>query len=244
MEEREKREEEKKSLEKWTGFREILNLITLTGFVYGPLDERLSIREALEKNLRKPVPHHVNFSFCLGGITFFTFLVQAFTGVLLLMYYRPTTAEAYKSVVHITNNVPFGWLFRNIHHWASNIMIIAVFLHMLRVFFYGAYKPPRDFNWVNGVVLLVLTLTFGFTGYLLPWNQISYWATTVGTEIPSAIPVVGDLIKVLIRGGTDVSQTTLTRFFAVHVAILPPVISAFLGVHFLMIRRQGISGPL
>ena len=101
-----------------------------------------------------------------------------------------------------------------------------------------------DFNWVNGVLLLVLTLTFGFTGYLLPWNQISYWATTVGTEIPSAIPVIGDLIKVLIRGGTDVSQTTLTRFFAVHVAILPPVISAFLGVHFLMIRRQGISGPL
>lgn len=244
MDEKEDKKNDKKSLDTRTSFREILNLLTLTGFVYGPLDERLSIKDALEKNLKKPVPHHVNFSFCLGGMTFFLFLVQAFTGVLLLMYYRATTAEAYKSVVHITNNVPFGWLFRDIHHWASNLMIVTVFLHMLRVFFYGAYKPPRDFNWVTGVVLLTLTLTFGFTGYLLPWNQISYWATTVGTEVPSAVPVFGDMIKTLIRGGADVSQVTLTRFFAIHVAILPPVISAILGMHFIMIRKQGISGPL
>jgi len=244
MEEKESKKDEKKSLAARTSFREILNLLTLTGFVYGPLDERLSIKEALEKNLKKPVPHHVNFSFCLGGMTFFLFLVQAFTGVLLLMYYRATTAEAYKSVVHITNNVPFGWLFRDIHHWASNLMIVTVFLHMLRVFFYGAYKPPRDFNWVTGVVLLTLTLTFGFTGYLLPWNQVSYWATTVGTEVPSAMPIFGNLLKILIRGGADVTQVTLTRFFAIHVAILPPVISAVLGMHFIMIRKQGISGPL
>src|SRR3972149_10482419 len=134
--------------------------------------------------------------------------------------------------------------FRDIHHWASNLMIITVFLHMLRVFFYGAYKPPRDFNWITGVILLTLTLTFGFTGYLLPWNQISYWATTVGTEVPSAVPIFGNFLKILIRGGADVTQVTLTRFFAIHVAILPPVISAFLGMHFIMIRKQGISGPL
>ncbi|RMF92211.1 MAG: DUF4405 domain-containing protein [Candidatus Schekmanbacteria bacterium] len=237
-------EDKDKDLEKRGSFREIVSLLTLTGFVYGPLDERLSIREALEKNLKKPVGEHVNWTFCFGGITFLLFVIQAFTGVLLLMYYQPTTAAAYKSVVHITNNVPFGWLMRGIHHWAANLMTVFVFLHMLRVFFYGAYKAPRDFNWVTGVVLLLLTLGFGFTGYLLPWNQISYWATTVGTEIPSAVPIVGDLIKMLIRGGTDVTQATLTRFFAIHVLILPATIAVFLLAHFLMIRKQGISEPL
>jgi len=236
--------ENNKDVEKRGSFREIVNLLTLTGFVYGPLDERLSIRDALEKNLKKPVGDHVNWTFCFGGITFLLFIVQAFTGVLLLMYYEPTTAAAYKSVVHITNNVPFGWLMRGIHHWAANLMTVFVFLHMLRVFFYGAYKAPRDFNWITGIVLLLLTLGFGFTGYLLPWNQISYWATTVGTEIPSAVPIAGDLLKMLIRGGTDVTQATLTRFFAVHVLILPASIAAFLIGHFLMIRKQGISGPL
>src|SRR3989338_2245959 len=229
MEEKESKKDEKKSLAARTSFREILNLLTLTGFVYGPLDERLSIKEALEKNLKKPVPHHVNFSFCLGGMTFFLFLVQAFTGVLLLMYYRATTAEAYKSVVHITNNVPFGWLFRDIHHWASNLMIVTVFLHMLRVFFYGAYKPPRDFNWVTGVVLLTLTLTFGFTGYLLPWNQISYWATVVGTETAAAVPVAGDYLLKLMRGGEQISAVTLTRFYAIHVFVLPTTLILLLG---------------
>ncbi|MBI5376198.1 MAG: cytochrome b N-terminal domain-containing protein [Candidatus Schekmanbacteria bacterium] len=235
---------EHKDLEKRTSFREIINLISLTGFVYGPLDDRLSIREALEKNLKKPVPDHVNWLFCFGGVTFLLFIVQAFTGVLLLMYYQPTTAEAYKSVVHITNNVPFGWLMRGIHHWAANLMSVFCLLHMLRVFFYGAYKAPRDFNWVTGVMLLCVTLGFGFTGYLLPWNQISYWATTVGTEVPSAMPVAGDLIKMLIRGGSDISQATLTRFFAIHVLILPAAIAVFLISHFLMIRRQGISEAL
>jgi len=237
-------DKENKDLEKRGSFREIVNLLTLTGFVYGPLDERLSIREALEKNLKKPVGDHVNWTFCFGGITFLLFIVQAFTGVLLLMYYEPTTTAAYKSVVHITNNVPFGWLMRGIHHWAANLMTVFVFLHMLRVFFYGAYKAPRDFNWVTGFILLLLTLGFGFTGYLLPWNQVSYWATTVGTELPSAVPIAGDLIKMLIRGGTDVTQATLTRFFAVHILILPASIAVFLIGHFLMIRKQGISEPL
>jgi len=230
--------------ERYSTIRQILGYFSLIGFVYGPLDERLSIREALEKALKKPVPEHVNWLFCFGGITFFCFIVQVVTGVLLLMHYRPTTAEAYASVVYITNNVPFGWLMRGLHHWASTTMIIMVFLHMLRVYFYGAYKPPRDFNWIAGLFLLMVTLTFGFTGYLLPWNQISYWATTVGTEIPGAVPVVGDTLKLFVRGSSDVSQVTLTRFFAVHVVILPAAAVAFLGIHFAILRRQGISGPL
>lgn len=231
-------------LEKRLSLREIVSWLTLIGFVYGPLDERLEIREALEKALRKPVPKHVNWTFCFGGITFFLFIVQVITGVLLLMYYRPTTDQAYASVVFITNEVPFGWLFRGIHFWASTLMIIFVLLHMLRVYYYGAYKKPRDFNWLAGSVLLMVVLGFGFTGYLLPWNQISYWATTVGTELPGAVPVVGDTLKYLARGGTEVSQNTLTRFFAIHVVVLPAVAIFFLAVHFAIIRRQGISGPL
>lgn len=237
-------QEEQPTFSQRTGLRELFDLFSLTGFIYGQLDDRLDIKDAVEKNLSKPVPSHVNWTYCFGGITLFLFIVQAVTGILLLMYYRPTVAEAYKSVVYITNNVPFGWLVRGLHHWASNGMIVMVFLHMLRVFFYGAYKPPRDFNWVTGVILLMLTLGFGFTGYLLPWNQISYWATTVGTEAPGAMPVIGEYITILMRGGPAIGQITLTRFFAVHVVLLPLTIGFFLMGHFFMIRKQGISGPL
>jgi quinol-cytochrome oxidoreductase complex cytochrome b subunit len=237
-------EEKQPTISQRTGFREMFELFSLTGFIYGQLDDRLDIKDAVEKNLSKPVPPHVNWTFCFGGITLFLFMVQAVTGIMLLMYYRPTVAEAYQSVVYITNNVPFGWLIRGLHHWAANGMIVMVSLHMLRVFFYGAYKPPRDFNWVTGVILLMLTLGFGFTGYLLPWNQISYWATTVGTEAPGAMPVIGEYIIILMRGGPSITQITLTRFFAIHVVILPLAIGFFLMGHFFMIRKQGISGPL
>ena len=237
-------EEKQPTFSQRSGLRELFELFSLTGFIYGQLDDRLDIKDAVEKNLSKPVPPHVNWTFCFGGITLFLFIVQAVTGIMLLMYYRPTVAEAYKSVVYVTNNVPFGWLIRGLHHWAANGMVVMVFLHMLRVFFYGAYKPPRDFNWVTGVILLMITLGFGFTGYLLPWNQISYWATTVGTEAPGAMPVIGEYIIILMRGGPSVTQITLTRFFAIHVVILPVIIGFFLVGHFLMIRKQGISGPL
>ena len=240
---KEKKEEKIPSFEQRSGLRELFDLFSLTGFVYGPLDERLNIREALEKNLKKPVPPHVNWLFCFGGLSLLLFGVQAITGILLLMYYRPTMAEAYKSVVYVTNEVPFGWLVRGLHHWGANLMIIMVFLHMARVFFYGAYKPPRDFNWVTGVLLFLLTLGFGFTGYLLPWNQISYWATTVGTEAPGAIPLLGRFLITFIRGGVEVSQSTLTRFFAIHIVVLPVLICFFMLGHFFMIRKQGVAGP-
>jgi len=243
-EESEKRTE-REELDKRTYLRESVNLLTLlTGILYGELDERLGIREAIRKNLKKPVPSHVNLTFCFGGTAFFLFLILLVTGVLLLMYYRPTTAEAYESIVLITNIVPYGWLVRGLHHWAANIMVLMVMLHMGRVFFYGAYKPPRDFNWVVGVLLLLLTFMFGFSGYLLPWNQVSFWATTVVTDAIGALPLLGKTLEYFIRGGPEVSQLALTRFFALHVVILPAVMFILLFLHFGMLRKQGISGPL
>jgi quinol-cytochrome oxidoreductase complex cytochrome b subunit len=230
---------------------ERIDLLALAGFVasllgilYGELDKRLEVKEAFSKALKKPVPRHVNWPFCFGGITFFLFLVQVVTGILLTLYYRPSPDAAFESVKHITNDVTFGWLIRGVHRIAAHLMIIAVLLHMLRVFLMGAYKPPRELNWVVGVMLLGITLTFGFTGYLLPWDQLAYWATTVGTEIAGAVPLIGPAMLVIMRGGENVTGETLTRFFSIHVIILPLIAFALLGVHFLMIRRQGISGPL
>ncbi|NIO04631.1 MAG: DUF4405 domain-containing protein [Proteobacteria bacterium] len=200
--------------------------------------------EAVKKNLTKPVPLHVNWTFCFGGISFFLFLVLVVTGILLMIYYRPTTGEAYESVVVITNIVPYGWLIRGLHRWAADLMVLMVILHMIRVFVYGAYKPPRDFNWVVGVILLILTLAFGFSGYLLPWNQVSYWATTVVTDATGALPLIGEPLKFFVRGGPEVSQMTLSRFFTLHVVVLPAVTVVFLFLHFGMLRKQGISGPL
>ena len=240
---------QRQEFEKRTIFTEIFNLFSLVGIMYGVLDERLSFREGMKKQFEKPVWFYRtrlenNFLACLGGISFLLFLFLMGTGGLLLMHYRPTPADAYKSVVDIMNQVPYGWLIRGIHRWAGNLMIVTVLLHMMRVFFTAAYRPPRDVTWVNGVLLLVLTLAFSFSGYLLPWSQASYWATNVGTDILSAIPVVGDSLKYFVRGGPMVGQLALTRFFAFHVVILPGLMILFLVLHFLMIRRQGIAEPL
>lgn len=244
-EESKKTKEDNQEFEKRTLVREFVNLITLfTGVLYGELDERLGVRDAIKQNLKKPVPSHVNWTFCFGGISFFLFLVLVVTGILLMLYYRPTTAEAYKSVVLITNVVPYGWLIRGLHHWAANLMVLMVMLHMVKVFFYGAYKPPRDFNWVVGVILLILTLAFGFSGYLLPWNQVSFWATTVVTDATGAFPLIGEYLKYFIRGGPELSQLTLSRFYTLHVIILPAATAVLLFLHFGMLRKQGISGPL
>jgi len=215
-----------------------------TGLLYGGLDQRLELREGLQKALRKPVPKHVNFWFCFGGMTFLMFGVQVLTGVLLTLYYRPTPEGAYDSVRFISNHVTMGWLVRGLHHWCANLMILFVFVHMLRVFAYGAYKQPRELNWVAGCLLLFLTLGLGFTGYLLPWDQLSFWATKVGTEIAGAVPLVGHFVLYVLRGGNEISGATLTRFYAAHVIILPALTVFLLAAHFLMIRRQGISGPL
>lgn len=217
---------------------------TFTGLLYGELDRRLDLREAIQKALKKPVPKHINWLFCFGGTAFLFFLIQLATGILLTLYYRPAPEAAYESVRHITNDVAFGWLVRGVHRWAATLMIIFVMLHMLRIYFMGAYKPPRELNWLVGTALFMITLTFGFTGYLLPWDQLAYWATTVGTEMAGAVPIVGEFLLLIMRGGTDVGGETLTRFFSAHCIILPIAIFFLLGFHFVTLRRQGISGPL
>ncbi len=209
------------------------------------VDERYEISEPLSKVLNKPVPKYaLRWWYCLGGITAFLFVTQAVTGIMLAFYYTPTPEAAYTSIQFIETQVRFGAATRMIHHWAANGMIIMCIAHMLRVFIMGAYKPPRELNWVSGVILLVITLAFGFTGYLLPWDQRAFWATTVGSEIAGSIPVIGDLALVFLRVGWDVSGLTLSRFYALHIIGLPIITLVMMGAHFLMVRRQGIARPL
>jgi quinol-cytochrome oxidoreductase complex cytochrome b subunit len=209
------------------------------------VDERYEVSEPLSKVLNKPVPKFATkWFYCLGGITAFLFAVQGVTGIMLAFYYQPTPETAYTSIQFIENQVRFGAAIRTIHHWAANGMIVMCIAHMMRVFIMGAYKKPRELNWVSGALLLVLTLAFGFTGYLLPWDQRAFWATTVGSEIAGSIPVIGDLALVYLRVGWDISAQTLSRFYALHIMALPIITLLFMGAHFLMIRRQGIAEPL
>jgi hypothetical protein len=209
------------------------------------LDVRYQIVEPLRGILEKPVElFATRWWYCLGGITFALFVIQGVTGTLLAFYYKPTPEEAYASIQFIETQVRFGAAIRAIHHWSANGMVVMVVAHLLRVFITGAFKPPRELNWISGVVLFLMTLGFGFTGYLLPWDQRAFWATTVGSEIAGGIPWIGDLSLIFLRGGWDVGAVTLSRFYAVHILILPVIIIAFLGLHFLMIRRQGIARPL
>jgi len=209
------------------------------------LDQRYQIVEPIRKILEKPVERFsTRWWYCLGGITFALFIVQGVTGTLLAFYYKPTPEEAYASIQFIENQVYFGAAIRAIHHWSANAMVVMVVAHLLRVFITGAFKPPRELNWISGVILFIVTLGFGFTGYLLPWDQRAYWATTVGSEIAGGIPWIGDLSLIFLRGGWDVAAVTLSRFYTVHILVLPMIIIAFLGLHFLMVRRQGIARPL
>jgi hypothetical protein len=209
------------------------------------VDERYQVKEPVQKALSKPVPNFARrWWYCLGGITAALFAVQAATGIMLAFYYIPTPDQAYASIQYIETQVRFGASIRAIHHWAANGMIIACVAHMLRVFIMGAYKPPRELNWVNGMLLLILTLMFGFTGYLLPWDQRAFWATTVGSEIAGGVPAIGDLILVFLRVGWSVTELTLSRFYALHVLVLPVLTLVMMGAHFLMVRRVGIAKPL
>ena len=174
-------------------------------------------------------------------MSLFFFVSQVLTGILLLIYYRPTVHDAFESVKFIMTTAYMGWLYRQIHAWGANLMIIVVFLHMLRTFITGSYKKPREITWVLGVLLFIMTLVFGFTGYLLPWNQLAYWATTVGTEVAGAVPVVGEFTKILLRGGQSVGGETISRFFVVHVIILPWALFFIISLHLFLVRYQGIS---
>lgn len=207
-------------------------------------DERLDL-EKLEKPLKKqatkPLPKNITWFHTLGSMSLFFFVSQVLTGILLLIYYRPTVHDAFESVKFIMTTAYMGWLYRQIHAWGANLMIIVVFLHMLRTFITGSYKKPREITWVLGVLLFILTLVFGFTGYLLPWNQLAYWATTVGTEVAGAVPFVGEFTKILLRGGQSVGGETISRFFVVHVIILPWVLFFIISIHLFLVRYQGIS---
>ncbi len=209
------------------------------------VDDRYKISEPLTKVLNKPVPKYaLKWFYCLGGITAFLFVVQGITGILLAFYYKPTPEAAYASIQYIESQVYFGSAIRAIHHWCANGMIVLCVAHMLRVFIMGAYKRPRELNWMSGAFLLILTLVFGFTGYLLPWDQRAFWATTVGSEIAGAVPAIGNLALVFLRVGWNVTGETLSRFYGLHIIIVPLATVVFMGAHFLMIRRQGIAKPL
>lgn len=206
------------------------------------IDERIGIREIVAYSVHVSIPRTAH-TYYLGGITLFFFMVQAITGILLALYYHPTPEAAYDSILFIMNDVNFGWLIRSIHAWSANLMIVFCVLHLLRVAIQGAYRPPREMTWLAGVLLLLLTLGFGFTGYLLPWDERAFWATTVGTQIAGAVPLIGNYIQDFLRGGPDLSALTLSRFFDVHVLVLPASILGALGIHLLFIHQQGLADP-
>jgi quinol-cytochrome oxidoreductase complex cytochrome b subunit len=208
--------------------------------VFTWLDERLGLTGVYSTVLDRKVPK-VNWWFTLGSASLFLFVMQGVTGILLSIYYVPSPDRAYDSIQYIMNEVAFGWLIRGIHHWGATLMVIVVFAHMLRTYFYAAYKFPRELTWLTGVVLLLATLGMGFTGYLLPWNQKAYWATTVGTSIAGTVPVIGPFIARVLRGGEELSAVTLARFFSVHIWWLPAMIAVVVGVHLYLVIRLGIS---
>jgi cytochrome b6 len=211
----------------------------------GWLAERYDVGSWVQFLKKKAVPRHgSSLLYFLGGMTLFLFIVQVATGILLLLYYRPTAEAAFESVQFIMTQVRFGWLVRSIHSWSANLMVFFAFMHLFSVFFMKSYRKPRELTWVSGMLLLMLTLAFGFSGYLLPWNTLAFFATRVGTEIAGALPVIGPHLLRLMRGGEDVTGATLTRFFGFHVAVLPMLATALVLLHLLMVQIQGMSLPL
>jgi quinol-cytochrome oxidoreductase complex cytochrome b subunit len=208
------------------------------------VDERTSLSGGLRWTMFRKVPKGTNWFYTLGSASMFAFLSQAVTGVFLAMYYRPDAAGgAYESVRHLTNDVFLGEFVRGMHRWGSTVMVILVFLHMGRTFFFGAYKYPRELNWVIGVVLLILTMTMSFTGYLLPFDQRSYWATVVGVNINGTGPHVGPFLSDFLRGGAEFGATTLSRFYAIHMLLVPGAIAAMLGAHLYLVAKLGTTAP-
>jgi cytochrome b6 len=206
--------------------------------------DRLGLDQLAYLAQKKEVPvHGLTIFYYLGGMALFLFTVQVATGILLLLYYRPSSSEAFESVQYIMADVPFGWLIRSIHSWGANLFVGVVIAHLISVLFLKAYRAPREMTWVTGAVLLFLALGFGFSGYLLPWNTLAFFATKVGTDVPAQIPMIGHLLSRILRGGSDVSGATLSRFYGIHVAILPAITTLILGAHLLLVQRHGMSIP-
>ena len=211
--------------------------------VVGWLDERTGASPFLRGFLYRKVPKGTNWFYTLGSASMFAFLSQAVTGVFLAMYYEPDASRAYESAARITNEIFLGELVRGMHRWGSTVMLVLVFLHMGRTFFFGAYKYPRELNWIIGVILLVLTLLMGFTGYLLPFDQRSFWATVVGVNLNSSGPIIGPYLADFLRGGPEFGSYTLSRFYAMHMLLIPGLIAALIGAHLYLVAKLGTTAP-
>ena len=214
-----------------------------TAQIVGYLDERTGASPFLRGFLYRKVPKGTNWFYTLGSATLFAFVSQAVTGVFLAMYYEPDVSRAYDSTAHITNEVFLGELVRGMHRWGSTVMIILIFLHMARTFVFGAYKYPREIQWIIGVVLLVLTLIMGLTGYLLPFDQRSYWATIVAVNLNSSAPVLGPYLADFMRGGAEFGAASLARFYALHMLAIPGLIAALIGAHLYLVAKLGTTAP-
>ena len=206
------------------------------------IDERTGSSQIWQTLFLRKIPK-VNWAYTFGSATLFVVVNQFVTGILLTIYYVPSPQDAYDTVNYIDSGLPAGWLIRGLHHWGATAMVALVVLHMLRVIYYGSYKYPRELTWVTGVALLLVTFAFGFTGYLLPWDQKAFWATTVGTRIVEVVPFIGDWLLRVARGGDELSAVTLSRFFGIHVWILPAILMVLLGIHLFLVVKIGISAP-
>jgi quinol-cytochrome oxidoreductase complex cytochrome b subunit len=213
--------------------------------IYFWIDERVELKGLVEYMGKKYVPiHRHSVWYYFGGVSLFLFIIQVVTGILLLLYYKSGEELAFESINYIMSKVRFGWLVRSIHSWSANLFILSAMIHMFSVFFEKAYRKPREITWITGMLLFFLALGFGFSGYLLPWNELAFFATKVGTDIAGVIPFIGKPLMTFLRGGEEVTGATLSRFFGFHVAVLPGLFTVFLGIHLLLIQRQGMSEPL
>lgn len=218
------------------------------GSIYDWLEERLEVQSIGDDILAKFVPAHVNIFYCFGGIVLTCFLFQGASGFGLTLYYRPTVVEAFRSVRSVVQVVNVGWLIRSVHRWSAGCMVLVLVLHMSRVYLVAGFKKPRELTWVSGVLLACVTVSFGVTGYSLPWDQVGYWACKIVTATPEALddflPGIGSLLVLTLRGRFSVSQGTLTRLYSLHTFVLPLISLVLMLIHFSMIRKQGISGPM
>jgi cytochrome b6 len=213
--------------------------------IYQWIDERVKLEDLVKFLGKKYVPVHRNSVwYYFGGVSLFFFIIQVVTGILLLFYYKGSADLAFESIQFIMSKVQFGWLIRSIHAWSANLFILAAFIHMFSVYFEKSYRNPREMTWVSGMLMFFLALGFGFSGYLLPWNELAFFATKVGSDIAGAVPLIGEPLKIFIRGGEEVTGATLSRLFGFHVALLPGIFTILLALHLLLVQRQGMSEPL
>ena len=218
-------------------------LIQAANYPLDWLEERSGLIGGVRYFLFRNVPGDTNWFHTLGSATLTAFLVQLVTGVILAMYYKPDPNSAYESIQNITNHVTLGWLVRGMHRWGASVFIILLFFHMARVFLFGAYKYPRELNWIVGVLLLALGMLEGFTGYLLPWDQTAYWATVVGININGTVPFLGPFIAQFLRGGAEIGPNTLSIFYSTHMLLIPGALIALISLHLYLVVRLGVSSP-